>query len=232
MAAIVEIIGEEIIVKAKNYFYGTMAEDDIVKAIDHEINQMWNQPLVVYFYNQQYYKVKFDIRSEIVDEAAVLDLISHNLSHEFNFIRIENKGKIDRSMMGFGLGENSGFWVTSDNLGHSTTAAHEFGHAIGLPHPNIIDYRGMGYPPLMAPRGTLVDSELQWNVLADPGTYGGTMRPDHRRVRQDEVLSIMGRMVYVTDNNFIIGKLSNIYFDAAGNFFKTDGSQPLTGIQV
>lgn len=210
MAAIVELVGEEIIVKAKIVFYGYEAKIDLIQDIDLEINRMWNQPLVVYFYKKQYYKVKFDIQSEIMDEAGVFHLTAQNKSHEFNFIRIENKGKIDRSMMGFAPGDNSGFWVTSDNLGHSTTAAHEFGHAMGLVHPKIIDYRGMGYPPLMAPRGTLVDAEFQWNVLADPGTYGGTMRPDHRRVTQEEVLSIMGKMVYVNENSFIIGNLSNI----------------------
>lgn len=216
MSAVARIIDEDIFIKATLYLYGSKASNEIATRIEDEINRMWNQPLVVFPISDKYYKVKFQIVCKVIEENDARQMIVSNVSHENNFIRIEETNAIGRSMMGFGLGQNSGFWVTSDNLGHSTTAAHEFGHCLGLPHPDNIDYRGTGYPPLMAPRGTIVDSEFQWNPLADAGAYGGTMNPIFRRVNQQEVLMVTGKMISVLKNNFIIGEISNLYFNQKG----------------
>ena len=216
MSAIARIIDEDIFVLATLFLYGTKASEEIAIDIENEINRMWNQPLVVFPIADKYYKVKFQIVCKVIEINDARQMIVSNTSHENNFIRIEETNTIGRSMMGFGLGQNSGFWVTSDNLGHSTTAAHEFGHSLGLPHPENIDFRGIGYPPLMAPRGTIVDSEFQWNPLADAGTYGGTMKPVYRRVTQQEVLMVAGKMIPVLKDNFIIGEISNLYFNQKG----------------
>ena len=217
MSAIAFLEEEEFRIKAIIYLYGTYASDLMAQAIENEINFMWNQPLVVVPVNMGYYKVRFQVKVFSETNERVKEMMLTNNSHEVNFVRIEEKNITERSMMGFGLGNNSGHWLVSDNLGTSTTAAHEFGHALGLPHPKTIDYRGSGFPPLMAPRGTIVDSEFQWNPLADTGAFGGTMKPIHRRVRQEEVLDMFFRANKISDKVYQIGDIYNTYYDEVGN---------------
>jgi hypothetical protein len=121
--------------------------------------------------------------------------------------------------MGFGLGDNVGHWITSDHLGESTTAAHEFGHALGLDHPNLIDFRGLGNPGIMAPRGTIVDAHLQWNPAVAAGEYGGTLKPFHRRVQAYEIEAIFESLVFDSNGYAEIGHLSNVLFTENGDVF-------------
>lgn len=211
------LVGEELHVRANIYLYGSFANAELAHLIESEINQMWNQPLVVVPVEENYFKPKFLVRVSLFLEGTnIPEFISNNNSLENNFIRIEEKNIVERSMMGHGLGQNSGHWLITDELGKSTTAAHEFGHALGLPHPARLDYRGYGFPPLMAPRGTLVDREFQWNPQAETGAYGGTMRPIYRRVYQEEVLDVFRRAMRIGADEFAIGELSNVYFDQIG----------------
>lgn len=216
MSAIAYIEEGELRVKAVLFLYGKYAGEQLARDIEAEINRMWNQPLVVVPVLTHYLKVRFRVQVQPVTVEEARQKMRDNLSHEVNFVRVEDTNIVERSMMGQGLGQNSGHWLITDQLGHSTTAAHEFGHALGLPHPRELNYRGTGYPPLMAPRGTLVDAVFQWNPLAEPGAYGGTMNPVHRRVRQEEVLDVMGRAVF-TGDSFIIGEISNLYYNETGN---------------
>lgn len=120
--------------------------------------------------------------------------------------------------MGFGLGDNAGHWITSDQLGVSTTAAHEFGHGLGLDHPVHNDYRGTHLPPpIMAPRGSLVDPQYQWNPLAKPGEFGGTMNPVHRKVTAQEIEMVVANIPFDQDEDFVIGRISNTLFSETGN---------------
>ncbi|MEZ4900469.1 MAG: hypothetical protein R2822_01190 [Spirosomataceae bacterium] len=140
----------------------------------------------------------------------------NNTDFRCNFIRLEAANYVTRSFMGFGLGDNVGHWITSDQLGESTTAPHEFGHALGLDHPTQIDYRGLGNPGIMAPRGTIVDAPLQWNPLAAAGEYGGTLRPIHRRVQAYEIEAIFEAIQFNQNGYAVIGKLSNLIFAENG----------------
>lgn len=228
MSAIAYIEDDEVRVKATLFLYGKYAAEPLARDIAAEINRMWNQPLVVVPVQTRYLKVRFLVHVEAVTVEEAKQKMRDNVSHEVNFVRVEDANIVERSMMGRGLGQNSGHWLISDQLGHSTTAAHEFGHALGLPHPAQLDYRGTGYPPLMAPRGTLVDAVFQWNPQAEPGAYGGTMNPVHRRVRQEEVMEVMARAIF-TGDNFIIGEIANLYYDEVGNI---PGTQPFTGFYV
>lgn len=75
-----------------------------------------------------------------------------------------------------------------DNLLHnSTTAAHEFGHTLGLEHPHDLDIRGQGVPGMMYPRGTWVDPPYQYYPEVAPGEKGGTLNPFTRRVLQKDI---------------------------------------------
>lgn len=69
----------------------------------------------------------------------------------------------------------------------STTAAHEFGHSIGLDHPAVLDIRVKGVPGIMYPRGTIVDKPFQYNPAAQVGEPGSTINPDARKVLQQDI---------------------------------------------
>lgn len=113
------------------------------------------------------------------------------------------------------LGGNAGFWVVSDKLGSSTTTAHEMGHGYGLEHSNG-DQRGNGIPDIMSARGTLVDSQYQWNRKANAGDYGGTVNPKYRQVLQSN-MNMIFKNVNFSKGKANIGKATNTIYDKNGN---------------
>jgi hypothetical protein len=218
MAAAIHISHQKtsITIKAHLLLYGTFASDELGQRIVNEINSMWNEPKAKILVNESDFEVWVEVDFECLSQADILYKVQTNTNFENNFIRIEEKNIAQRSMMGFGLGDNSGHWLITDQLGDSTTASHEFGHALGLPHPDRLDYRNTGMPPIMAPRGTIVDTEYQWNPLAEPGAIGGTMRPIFRRVRADEVIKTIQHLDFSQTETQNIGRLSNQLFDEIG----------------
>ena len=214
--AIINSDTTQIYIEAELIFYGKYATDDLAQKIISEINQMWNEPIAKLQIGSDLYNIIFNVKYTCLSNSEVVLKVLNNSNHRINFIRIEDKNVAERSMMGFGLGENSGHWLITDQLGESTTAAHEFGHALGLPHPAQLDFRFSGNPPIMAPRGTLVDANFQWNPLAEPGAYGGTMRPIFRRVRAAEILQVVKGIDPEKPEDFLIGKLTNQLFDEIG----------------
>jgi hypothetical protein len=218
MSAVAIINTETLVIeiKATLVFYGKYAEPFLAQKIVEEINTMWNEPATEYQLSGKKYKPVFNINYECLGNNNIINRCASNKDFAINFIRIEDKNTSERSMMGFGLGQNSGHWLITDQLGDSTTAAHEFGHALGLPHPNQMDYRNTGSPPIMAPRGTIVDSEFQWNPMAEVGAFGGTMRPIFRKVRYTEVLEILDNISLIAGKINNIGSLSNVLYDEIG----------------
>ncbi len=204
-------------VSARLFFYGEYATNELGQMMADEIMRFWNLEDVFLSINGIECLVEFEVGFVIIPYADLLVIAPRNRDYRNNFIRIEKKNAMSRSMMGYGLGDNAGHWLITDNLGNSTTAAHEFGHALGLPHPSDVDFRGSGTPPIMAPRGTLVDSAFQWNPAATAGEYGGTMNPIFRKVRKEEILAIFHKHDFSKNALFNIGKLSNTIFDQMAN---------------
>jgi hypothetical protein len=199
------------------YLYGSEATQQIGEQIIEEINRMYNEPQATAIANGREMQVIFDISFKIIVPQEAINLATSNDSYYNNFIRIESENHITRSFMGFGLGDNAGHWLTSDNLGTSTTAAHEFGHSLGLDHPANPDFRGSSTPPpIMAARGSFVDPQYQWNPLVKAGEYGGTMNPIHRRVSIEEIALIMAGLTFEQTETYYIGYLSNNLFDRKG----------------
>jgi len=220
MAAIATLHFEkrQIEIISKLYLYGSQATDEIGTAVTDEINRMYNEPEACINIGAFAFKVVFTISYKIISsgEAMIRSAINQNFRN--NFIRIENENHITRSFMGYGLGDNVGHWLTTDNLGTSTTAAHEFGHSLGLDHPSILDFRGTNMPPpVMAPRGSLVDPQYQWNPQAVPGEFGGTMNPKYRKVTAGEIQLILKDLSFENDTNLYLGQISNTLFNKTGS---------------
>ncbi|MFN8344872.1 MAG: hypothetical protein U0X91_07710 [Spirosomataceae bacterium] len=206
-------------ISAKLIFYGRQATEELAQKIAAEIRDRYHEPKASIKLDGTVYEVRMRIDYEVVSLDEVIQLAFKNTNFRYNFIRIEAQNYITRSFMGFGLGDNVGHWITSDHLGESTTAPHEFGHALGLDHPERIDFRGSGNPGIMAPRGTLVDAHLQWDPTAVAGEYGGTLKPFHRRVQAYEIEAIFEGLAFDSNGYAEIGHLSNILFTENGEVF-------------
>ena len=110
------------------------------------------------------------------------------------------------------IGSNTGYFLRSNLYSGSTTAAHEYGHSLGLPHPANLNIVGKGRPSIMYPRGTLVDQEFQNDVTALPGEAGGTLNPQHRRVMQTDI-DALSLYALIKNNVAVIGKFTNKYHE-------------------
>ncbi len=207
---------KKVIVSAKLYFYGSCVTEEVAHKIVNEISEQYNSANGKIRIDDENFDVEFDIDFEVIGNIKALELATKNRNCRNNFIRIEQKNLLERSFMH--LNDNSGHWLVSDNLGESTTAAHEFGHALGLHHPEEIDFRGTGIaPPIMAPRGTFVDAQFQWNPTAEAGEFGGTLKPIHRKVSQWEIAQIFEGKTFSEKGKLNIGETSNSLFDEIGN---------------
>jgi hypothetical protein len=142
-----------------------------------EITSLWNESKGKVKYRGREYSAKF-VFSYVVDPG--LRYVDSGSCAE-NFVSIENPARQgDRSF--YGMSGRFGTFFTSDDLGRSTTTAHEYGHGLGLDHDDL-DQLHASVPGIMFARGTLVKPEFQWNPLAVPGAAGGSIKPHHRRVR-------------------------------------------------
>jgi RHS repeat-associated protein len=210
--AVIDELNKKIIVNVHMVYYGTAATSDIAKNTSSEIQTMWNNANGTVKIKDVEYSVSFSVTSEVVTEDRAVEMAASNTSATINFIRVEENGDINRSF--FRLSENAGYFVTSDNLGSSTTAAHEKGHGFGLNH-SAVDQRGRGRPDIMSARGTLVDSEYQYNPKAVAGDIGGTVNPTTRIVQQKNITDMFNGVRFV-NGKANIGRATNIIYNLNG----------------
>lgn len=208
----IEIIKDtkNIYIHANMIVYGNAADEKIAQYIAQEIGEMWSEPKGKILLDDEVYTLSFMTTWQYEPELD-RDNIIYNNNPRNNYFRIEEYSKIQISMVD-DLGSNTGYFLKANLYEGSTTAAHEFGHTMGLKHPQIMDIRGHGRPGIMYPRGTLVDPEFQYNPLAKYGEPLHTMNPMHRRVMQQEI-DLIGVNQLIHNQELIVGKYTAVFHE-------------------
>jgi hypothetical protein len=212
----------ELQLQAHFIFYGDGIKSESASLSTEEISRMWSENLDGKPFTVRLAGVDYSLRAQTTYEIVTIDqakaIAKTNTDPGIQFIRIEKGGNPgDRSY--YYLGGNTGVFYESDELGVSTTAAHEFGHGLGLPHPDKTDWRGLGQPPVMLPRGCLVDKPYQWDPNADAGKAGGTVRPHLRKVIQFDVdaLELSQNLHFDANGRAPLGSPTNQIIEAGVN---------------
>lgn len=197
--------------RAKTIVYGNAASEALSLQIADEIQSMWNAAQGKIRIGNSLYTLHFDIEGVFAPDLQA-ETVFQNRDPLNNYFRIETFVNGNISFVD-AINCNTGFFKLENLYLGSTTAAHEFGHTIGLLHPHQLDLRGRGVPGIMYPRGTIVDPEFQYDPAIDAGQPGGTLHPMHRRVWKEEVAMLQLNPKYALDNAWVIGDFSNVWHE-------------------
>lgn len=122
------------------YFYGTTATADFAKNTAASIQNTWNGANGSVSIGGESYKVKFSVVGiAVADDFGTQRLIATNGTLENNYIRVDNE--TDNYLTGAASSTdqhgNTGYWSSSQNAENKgTTGPHEYGHGMGLDHPD------------------------------------------------------------------------------------------------
>ncbi len=189
--------------------YGNAADTALTEQIREEIETMWNEPQGTVWLEGTERRVQFRITAAYAPEIAPEEILGNDNPLN-NYFRIEEYAHGNISFVD-GLGCNTGYFKLENLYKGSTTAAHEYGHTLGLEHPVDLDFQGKGVPGIMYPRGTLVDSIYQYEPDQPAGAKGGTLFPIYRRVRKEDIALLKIERHSFKNNQAIIGDFSSIW---------------------
>lgn len=204
-----DTINSLLTLKAHIILYGDAASDALAQQVATEIETYWTAPKAGVVIKGIMYIVVFKTTASF-SPGLQPEEIFENDNPLLNYFRVEEYSAMDISFVD-GLGCNTGYFKLLNLSNNSTTAAHEFGHTLGLPHPHDLDLRGKGAPGIMYPRGTLVDPAYQYDPAAAAGAIGGTMNPAHRKVLQKDMDDLRLHRLSFNDNKAVVGEFSSIW---------------------
>lgn len=201
---------QQLVIHSTLIFYGDVVTAALAAQVAKDITDHWNEPEATARLGQQLYTVVFNIEGSCIKDLSP-EIIFNNESPRNNYFRIAAYAMNNISFVD-GLPCNTGYFKLDNLLNNSTTAAHEYGHTLGLAHPAILDIRGKGQPGIMYPRGTICDPEFQYDPAAVPGTKGGTLNPFTRKVLQADVdLLQLHLLPFNKNGRAVIGGFSDVY---------------------
>ena len=189
--------------------YGHAASAELTEMMRDEIETMWNEPGGSFLLKGSRCTVTFSISASFQPGLTDID-IYQNTDPRNNYFRIEEFAHGNISFVD-GLGCNSGYFKLENLYKGSTTAAHEYGHTLGLDHPDDLDLRGQGVPGIMYPRGTLVDPPYQYDPSIPAGQKGGTIHPMYRKVLQADIAKLQLQHLRYENGKAILGEFTNIW---------------------
>lgn len=207
-----------IIIISHIIMYGNAANEDVTKSIKEEIETMWNEPKAMINIKGISFLVSFHITASLQPDIDIIEIYS-NTNPRNNYFRIEEYAHGNISFVD-GLGCNSGYFKLENLYTGSTTAAHEYGHTLGLDHPANIDYRGKGMPRIMYPRGTLVDPQFQYDPSKPAGVTGGTMHPMYRKVFAEDIAALRLEKLRYKNSKSIAGDFTNVFHEDHKKVFR------------
>lgn len=200
----------ELVIRSIFYFYGEETTPDLATRIAADIQMHWNEPGASVVIRGRPYKLRFDIQG-FADPLLKPETVWYNDNPQLNFFRLE-KFVVGNISFVDGIGCNTGYFLVDNLMQTSTTAAHEYGHTIGLVHPDILDLRGEKDLGIMYPRGTLCDPEFQYWSHAKAGEHGGFLDPKHRRVLISDINALHLHRLDFNDEGFAkVGEFSSLY---------------------
>jgi len=189
--------------------YGDGADEKLTENIREEIETMWNEPRGTITIKRVPLNITFHITAELRPSIDMMEVYGNTDPHN-NYFRIEEYAHGNISFVD-GIGCNSGYFKVENLYTGSTTAAHEYGHTLGLDHPLDLDYRGKGIPRIMYPRGTLVDPPFQYDPSKPAGVTGGTMHPMYRKVFAEDIAALKLERLRFYNSKSIAGKFTNVF---------------------
>jgi len=200
--------------------YGNAATPEITESIREEIETMWNGPPAGLKLHDSIFTIVFRIQASYDPAISPIDIFQ-NLDPKNNYFRIEEFAHGNISFVD-GLNCNSGYFKLENLYKGSTTAAHEYGHTLGLNHPKDLDIRGHGVPGIMYPRGTLVDPQFQYDPSKRAGVTGGTMHPMYRKVKLEDINELNLHRLSFHDGKAVLGDFTNVWHNDHANISPED----------
>jgi hypothetical protein len=207
-----ELKNSQLIIHAVIFCYGNAANDTIARQVANDIADFWNDANGTVKLKGKNYSVVFNTEG-IWSKSLTPEMVHSNTNPRNNYFRIEEFATGNISFVD-GLNCNTGYFKLDNLLNNSSTAAHEFGHTIGLDHPEELDIRGKGIPGIMYPRGTITDAVFQYDPNAEPLKPGGTMNPQTRKVLQTDIDNLqLQKLKFDADGFAVVGGFSSIWHE-------------------
>ena len=204
--------GQQLIIHSFFIFYGDAASEELSQQIAADVAAHWNESLATVMIKKQRLHVHFDISAKY-DRSLTPLMLYENTDPRNNYFRIEEYAHGNISFVD-GINSNTGYFKLENLLNNSTTAAHEYGHTIGLKHPQHLDIRGKGEPGIMYPRGTLTDPQFQYDPNIVAGEKGGTLNPFTRKVLQKDIEHLhLERLSFNSNGLAVLGDLTSIWHE-------------------
>ena len=219
-SAELDIYQQQLFIYSTFITYGNAANSEITELIREEIETMWNEPAAGLKLHHSVFTVVFRIQASYNPSISPIDIFQ-NLDPRNNYFRIEEFAHGNISFVD-GLNCNSGYFKLENLYKGSTTAAHEYGHTLGLNHPKDLDIRGLGAPGIMYPRGTLVDPPFQYDPSKPAGVTGGTMHPMYRKVKLEDIEALKLHRLEFHDGKAVLGDFTNVWHNNHANISPED----------